>query len=71
MKKSSAIPDVIEMIKNRNGKNQEVAATAAQQRKQLQNSPDLVPCVLGPVGGPYKPALYSADAHMFIPKFKE
>lgn len=65
------LPDVIAIIKNRNAKTAEIAASAAEQRKSLQNAPDIVECVLGPVDGPYKPALYSPDSNMFMPKFRE
>lgn len=71
MSKSTGVPDVIALIKERDSRKVEVASTAAEQRKVFQSAPGIVECVLGPVGGPYKPAMYSADANMFMPKFKE
>lgn len=67
------LPDVVSLLKQRQSKAETAASgkTAKDARQQTKDAPGLVECVIGPVGGPYKPCLFSADANVFMPVFKE
>lgn len=69
---NKSIPDVVDLIKQRQRQGETAANSAKDARLQTQDAArHLVSCVIGPVGGPYKPCLFSADANIFMPVFKE